>query len=84
MAGPEMERVNPLEVPLLLGNVWELIKNQIDDQHVVFKCGRSLLVNPEYIRLIDVSQKLLILADGINYYKLHPSREALIDLKARF
>lgn len=84
MAGPEKSGINPQEVFLLLGDVWKLILNQIDDKHAIFKCGRSLLINPEYLRFIDVSQKRLVLADGTNYYELNPSREALIDLKARF
>ena len=82
--GPLKNQVNPQPVPLLLKNIWEMICDQIDDNHAIFKCGRSLLINPEYVRLIDATQKRLLLADGTNYYELDPSREALIELKTRF
>lgn len=81
MVGPEKENYNPLSLPLLLGDVWKLILAQIDQHHAIFRCGRSLIVNPAYIRLIDVSEKRLVLADGNNYYVFNPSREALIELK---
>ena len=81
MAGPLKNHLNPLEIPLLLGDVWKLIVSQIDQHHAIFRCGRSLIVNPEFIRLIDVSEKKLVLADGYNYFEFKPSREALIELK---
>lgn len=81
MTGPEKKHYNPLDLPLLLGDVWKHIVDQIDQHHAIFRCGRKLIVNPAYIRLIDVSQKRLVLADGNNYFEFNPSREALIELK---
>ena len=83
-AGPKKNLLNPQSVPLLMKNVWDMIRDQIDNDHAIFKCGRSLLINPEYVRVIDVTKKRLLLADGTNYYELEPSREALIELKTRF
>lgn len=79
--------INPLPVPLLLKDIWGKIHNDLkltEENIAIVRCGRSLLINPEYVRMIDVSKKTLILSDGINYYDLKVSREALIELKTLF
>lgn len=82
--GPEQEWHNPLHIPLGLGEVWKIILKQIDDRHTIISCGKSHLINPDFIRLIDHSKQILLLFDGVRFHKLEPSRDALIELKALF
>ncbi len=84
VAEPLKEHVNPMEIPLLLNEIWKEIQRQIDGDHGIVPCGRSTLINPAYIRKIDVSTKTIILSDGINHFTLNPiSREACIEIKAQ-
>lgn len=75
---------NPQGVPMLLKEVWELICEQIDRDHTIFHSGRSYLINPDYVRKIDVTKKKLLMADRFNHYELELSREALVELRVRF
>ena len=80
----EHDAFNPQCVPLLLKDVWALICKQIDNNHTIFHCGRSYLINPEYVRKIDITKKRLFMADRFNHYELELSREALVELRVRF
>lgn len=83
MAEPLEDHVNPMDVPLLLNQIFTEIKRQIDRNHGIAPCGRSTLINPAYIRKIDVSTQTIFMSDGINHYKLSASREACKEIKAR-
>ncbi|HCY72887.1 MAG TPA: hypothetical protein DHU75_01770 [Rikenellaceae bacterium] len=71
-------------VTFQLGQIEDAINRQIDNEELLFlRIGRSLIINTEYIYLIDTSKQLLILSDFHGFQQeLTASKEALTKLKA--
>lgn len=71
-------------VCLQLGQIEDLIAEQLGDTGGNFlRLGRSLIVNTDYIYLVDVAKQQLILSDCKgSWHELTASREVLIKLKA--
>ena len=71
-------------VSLQLGLIEDEIGNQLGDEGGNFvRLGRCLIINTDYVYLIDITKQRLILSDCANcYYELSASREVLIKLKA--
>lgn len=67
-----------------LGQLEGLIGQQLGEKGTNFlRIGRSLIINIDYIYLIDISRQELILSDCTGcYFELSASREVLIKLKA--
>lgn len=67
-----------------LGQVEDAINDQLGDEGMTFlRLGRSLIINTEYIYLIDVARQVLILSDFHgSYHELTASKEVLTKLKA--
>ena len=84
LAEPLQDHINPMDVPLLLNQIFSEIKRQIDGKrYAFFRCGKSALINPKYLRMIDVSSQTIILSDGFHHHEVHVSRETCKELKAR-
>ena len=71
-------------VSFQLGQIEDLIGEQLsDDAELFIRLGRGLIINMDYIYLIDVAKQQLVLSDCAgNWHELSASREALIKLKA--
>lgn len=71
-------------VSLQLGQIEDLIADQLGEHGVNFlRLGRSLIINVDYIYLIDIAKQQLILSDCTgSKHDLTASREVLIKLKA--
>lgn len=71
-------------VSFQLGQLEDLIGNQLGDEGSCFlRLGRGLIINTEYIYVIDIAKQQLILSDCATcYHELSASREVLIKLKA--
>lgn len=70
-------------VCLQLGIIEDIIREQLDENGGNFlRLGRSLIINTDYIYLIDIAKQQLILSDCKgSWYDLTASREALGKLK---
>lgn len=71
-------------VTFQLGQLEGMIGEQLGEKGSHFlRIGRSLIINIDYIYLIDVSKQQLVLSDCSGcYHELSASREVLIKLKA--
>lgn len=71
-------------VTFQLGQLEGMIGDQLGEKGSHFlRIGRSLIINIDYIYLIDVSKQQLVLSDCAGcYHELSASREVLIKLKA--
>lgn len=71
-------------VSLQLGQIEDMIGDQLGDTGGNFlRVGRSLIINTDYIYLIDVAKQQLVLSDCAgSSHELTASREVLIKLKA--
>lgn len=71
-------------VCMQLGQVEDAIGSQTEtDGSVFLRVGRSLIINTDYIYLIDTSKQQLVLSDCRgSYHELTASREVLVKLKA--
>ena len=67
-----------------LGQIEDAINDQLEDEGMTFlRLGRSLIINTEYIYLVDVTKQILILSDFHgSYHELSASKEVLAKLKA--
>ena len=67
-----------------LGQIEDLIAEQLGDTGGSFlRLGRSLIINTDYIYLVDVAKQQLILSDCKGgWHELTASREVLVKLKA--
>ena len=67
-----------------LGQIEDILAEQLGDQGMHFlRLGRGLIINIDYIFLIDVTKQQLVLSDGAGvYHELSASREVLVKLKA--
>lgn len=67
-----------------LGQIEDSINDQLGDDGMVFlRLGRSLIINTEYIYLVDVAKQLLVLSDFHgSFHELSASKEVLAKLKA--
>ena len=67
-----------------LGQIEDMIGDQLGDTGSNFlRLGRSLIINTDYIYVIDIARQQLILSDCCGcYHELSASREVLIKLKA--
>ena len=67
-----------------LGQLEDMIADQLGDKGFNFlRLGRSLIINTDYIYVIDIAKQQLILSDCAGcYHELSASREVLIKLKA--
>ena len=67
-----------------LGQLEGMIGEQLGEKGSHFlRIGRSLIINIDYIYLIDISKQQLVLSDCAGcYHELSASREVLIKLKA--
>lgn len=71
-------------VSLQLGQIEDIIGDQLGDTGGNFlRLGRGLIINTDYIYLIDVARQQLILSDCAgSWHELSASREVLVKLKA--
>lgn len=71
-------------VSFQLGQIEDLIGDQLGDNGGNFlRLGRSLIINVDYIYLIDIARQQLILSDCAgSRHDLTASREVLVKLKA--
>ena len=71
-------------VTFQLGQLEGMIGEQLGEKGSHFlRVGRSLIINIDYIYLIDISKQQLVLSDCAGcYHELSASREVLIKLKA--
>jgi DNA-binding LytR/AlgR family response regulator len=71
-------------VTFQLGQLEGMIGEQLGEKGSHFlRIGRSLIINIDYIYLIDISKQQLVLSDCSGcYHELSASREVLIKLKA--
>ena len=71
-------------VTFQLGQLEGMIGEQLGEKGSHFlRIGRSLIINIDYIYLIDISKQQLVLSDCAEcYHELSASREVLIKLKA--
>lgn len=69
---------------LQLGQIEDLIAEQLGDAGGNFlRLGRGLIINVNYIYLIDIAKQLLVLSDcNGSRHELTASREVLVKLKA--
>ena len=67
-----------------LGQIEDLIAEQFGDDGSNFvRLGRSLIINTDFIYLIDITKQRVVLSDcNCCYHDLTASREVLIKLKA--
>ena len=70
-------------VSFQLGQMEDLISDQLgEDESPFIRIGKSLIVNRDFIFLIDISNQELTIADwNGKYYKLKASKKALSELK---
>lgn len=72
-----------LLVSLQLGQIKDLIGDQLGDHSGNFlRLGRSLIINVNYIYLIDIAKQLILSDCAGSKHDLTASREVLIKLKA--
>ena len=71
-------------VSFQLGQIEDLIGDQLGDSGNNFiRLGRGLIINSDFVYVIDVAKQQLILSDCHDcYHELSASREVLIKLKA--
>ena len=71
-------------VTFQLGQIEDVINDQLGDDGMIFlRLGRSLIINTEYIYLVDVAKQLLILSDFHgSFHELSASKEVLAKLKS--
>lgn len=71
-------------VSFQLGQIEDMIGDQLGDDGGNFvRLGRGLIINTDYVYLIDITKQRLILSDcAACYHELSASREVLIKLKA--
>lgn len=71
-------------VSFQLGQIEDLIGDQLgDDGSNFLRLGRGLIINQDFVYLVDIAKQTLILSDCANcYHELSASREVLIKLKA--
>lgn len=71
-------------VSFQLGQIEDLIGDQLGDGGTNFvRLGRGLIVNTEFVYLIDITKQRLVMSDCEScFYDLTASREVLIKLKA--
>ena len=64
-------------VTFQLGQIEDVINDQLGDDGMIFlRLGRSLIINTEYIYLVDVAKQLLILSDFHgSFHELRHRRE---------
>ena len=67
-----------------LGQIEDMIGDQLGDTGSNFlRLGRSLIINTDYIYVIDIAKQQLILSDCCGcYHELSASREVQIKLKS--
>lgn len=71
-------------VSLQLGQIEDLIGEQLgDDGGNFLRLGRSLIINIDYLYLIDIAKQQLVISDCKgSWHELTASREVLAKLKA--
>lgn len=71
-------------VSFQLGQIEDLIANQLGDSGGNFvRLGRGLIINTDYVYLIDTAAQKLILSDCSGcWHELTASRDVLVKLKA--
>ena len=71
-------------VSLQLGQIEDLIGDQLGEEGTNFiRLGRGLIINLDFLHMIDVSKQQLILSDCNGcYHELTASREVLVKLKS--
>ena len=67
-----------------LGQIEDAINEQLGDKGMTFlRLGRGLIINIEYVYLVDVAKHVLILSDFHgSFHELSASKEVLTKLKA--
>ena len=70
-------------VSLQLGQIEDLIGDQIGEESNFIRLGRGLVINTDFIFSIDTTKQRIVLSDCHGcYHDLPASREALINFKA--
>ena len=74
----------PRMVSYQLGQLEDMIGDQLGEEGSrLIRLGRGYIINMEYVHLIDISKRRLVLSDCERFYQeLEPSREVLVKLKA--
>lgn len=67
-----------------LGQIEDAISDQLGDEGMTFlRLGRGLIINTEYIYLVDIAKQSLLLSDFHgSFHELSASKEVLTKLKA--
>lgn len=67
-----------------LGQIEDIISEQLGDEGTRFlRIGRCLIINTDYIHVIDANRQLLVLSDFKgNYHELSASRDVLVKVRA--
>lgn len=70
-------------VPFQLGQMVDLLEEQLgEDESPFIRIGKSLIVNRDFIFLVDISEQELVISDWNGKYKpIKASRKALSMLK---
>lgn len=70
-------------VPFQLGQMVDLLEDQLgEDESPFIRIGKSLIVNRDFIFLVDISEQELVISDWDGKYKpIKASRKALSMLK---
>ena len=71
-------------VSMQLGQIEDLIADQVGDSFSSsLRLGRGLIINLDYVHIIDVSKQQIVLSDCAgSWHELTASREVLIKLKS--
>ena len=71
------------QVACQFGQIEDLIGKQLGEEDTPFiRIGKSLIVNMDFIYLIDISEQAIIVSDFQGqYHKLSASRKALLSVK---
>lgn len=71
-------------VSFQLGQIEDMIDEQLGEDGSRFsRMGRGLIINMDYVYLIDISKQTVVLSDCLHFrHELSASREVLIKLKA--
>ncbi len=70
-------------VSMQLGQIEDIIADQITGSEILVRVGRSLIINMDYVHFIDITKQQLIISNCTNFSaELTASREVLIKLKA--
>lgn len=69
-------------LPMQLGQIEDLLNDQLGEDSGIVRLGRGLIINTYYIHVIDITRQKLVLSDFAgSYHDLSASRNVLLQLK---